>query len=260
VYDFATDRWALGPALPQPVNHHMAAAANGKIYVFGGQSDSPTASPFVDTTFEFDPATQKWRTLWPMPTARSAGSTAVINGKVYVAGGRPPRGHDFAVYDPFNDKWTTLPDLPTARNHLVVTAIDAKVFVVGGRFEAGAASPMTDVVEVFDPATQKWSTAASMPGKRGGINGILARGCLHVFGGEGNRDAENGMFPWHDVYDPIANKWTRQPDMPIPVHGVTGLAVSNNVIYLPGGAKGQGGAGRSDLLQTYRPAMICTAK
>src|SRR5690348_15080308 len=120
VYDLKADRWALGPALPQPVNHHMAAAANGKIYVFGGQSDSPTASPFVDTTFEFDPATQRWRTRAPMPTARSAGSTAVINGKVYIAGGRPPRGHDFAMYDPYNDKWTALPDLPTARNHLVV--------------------------------------------------------------------------------------------------------------------------------------------
>ena len=74
---------------------------------------------------------------------RSAGSAAVINNKIYVAGGRPPRGHDFAMYDPATDQWTTLPDLPTARNHLVVAAMRGKVYVVGGRFEAGAAGPMT---------------------------------------------------------------------------------------------------------------------
>jgi N-acetylneuraminic acid mutarotase len=257
VYDVKADKWSYGPPLPVAVNHHMAAAAGGKIYVFGGQSASPTASPFVNTVFEFDPATQNWRARAAMPTARSGGSAAVINGNIYVAGGRPPRGHDFAMYDPVADIWNDLPDLPTARNHLVVVAINNKVYVVGGRFDAGAASPMTDVVEVYDPATKKWSTASSMPGKRGGINGILARGCLHIFGGEGNRDAQNGMFPWHDVYDPFQDRWERQPDMPIPVHGVVGLAYQDNLIFLPGGAKGQGGAGRSDLLQTYRPSQIC---
>jgi hypothetical protein len=257
IYDVAADKWAYGPPLPIAVNHHMAAVANRKIYVFGGQSASPTASPFVDTTFEFDPETQKWRSRAPMPTARSAGGAGVINNKIYIAGGRPPRGHDFAMYDPAADKWTTLPDLPTARNHLVVAAIGLRIYAAGGRFEAGAASLMTDAVEAFYTASNKWFPAPPIPATRGGINGILAAGCLHVFGGEGNRQATDGMFPWHDVYDPNDDKWTRQPDMPIPVHGVSGAAFINGLIYLPGGARGQGGAGRSDLLQTYRPTMDC---
>jgi N-acetylneuraminic acid mutarotase len=192
-----------------------------------------------------------------MPTARSGGGAATINNKIYVAGGRPPRGHDFAMYDPATDQWTPLPDLPTARNHLVVVAINDKVYVVGGRFEAGAASPMTDVVEVFDPFTKKWSTAKPMPMERGGINGVVANGCIHVFGGEGNRAAKDGMFPYHDVFNPQTGTWSAMPDMPIPVHGVVGAAFLNGLIYLPGGAKGQGGTGRSDLLQTYLPAVSC---
>ena len=148
-------------------------------------------------------------------------------------------------------------DLPTARNHLVVAAMRGKVYVVGGRFEAGAAGPMTDMVEVYDPSTQKWSPAAPMPARRGGINGGVAAGCLHVLGGEGNRDAANGMFPWHDVYNPISDKWSREADMPIPVHGVTGLPFVDGVLFYAGGAKGQGGAGRSDLLQTHKPAFNC---
>lgn len=257
VYDSAKDAWSLTKPLPQAVNHHMAAVVSGKIYVFGGQSASPTTSPFVDSVYEYNPATEQWSARAAMPTARSAGATAVINGKIYVAGGRPPRGHDFAVYDPAADKWTTLPDLPTQRNHLAVAAMQGKVYVVGGRFDAGAASPITNLVEIYDPATRKWSTGAEMLLARGGINGIVANGCLHIFGGEGNRSAPNGMFPGHDVYNPATNSWTRLADMPIPVHGVTGAAFLNGLIHLPGGATGQGGAGRSAMLQVYRPAMTC---
>ncbi|MBA2449296.1 MAG: hypothetical protein H0V51_14850 [Chloroflexi bacterium] len=48
-----------------------------------------------------------------MPTARNGGGAGVIDGNIYVAGGRPPRGHDLAVYDQSADAWTVLPDVPT---------------------------------------------------------------------------------------------------------------------------------------------------
>src|SRR5687767_12454720 len=35
VYDIASNDWELGPQLPQPNNHGMAAAVNGKIYLIG---------------------------------------------------------------------------------------------------------------------------------------------------------------------------------------------------------------------------------
>jgi len=257
VYDAAADSWKTISPLPQAVNHNMAAAVIGKLYVFGGQTASPTTSPFTDAAFEYDPASDKWTARAPMPTARSAGATAVVNGKIYVAGGRPPRGNDFAVYDPAANAWTRLPDLPTQRNHLAVTAINGKVYVAGGRLGPGSASEVTDVLEIFDPATNGWSRGARMPLARGGIDGIAANGCFHVFGGEGNASDPNGMFHGHDVYNAVSNAWTKLADMPIPIHGVTGAAFLNGLIYLPGGAKARGGGGRSDLLQVYRPAMTC---
>jgi N-acetylneuraminic acid mutarotase len=257
VYDVATDRWTLTNPLPIAVNHNMAAAANGKLYSFGGQTASATSSPFTDAVYAYDPATGQWSARAPMPTKRSAGATAVINGKIYVAGGRPPQGHDFAVYDPAADAWTRLPDLPTQRNHLAVAAINGKVYVAGGRFEAGNTAPMTDILEIYDPATNRWSQGARMPTVRGGINGLVANGCFHVFGGEGNAPDPKGIFHEHEAYDPATNAWTELADMPIPVHGVTGAAFLNGLIYLPAGAAARGGGERSKLLQVYRPAMAC---
>ena len=67
----------------------------------------------------------------------AGGAAAVVEGKIYVGGGRPPRGSDFAVYDPAADVLTVLPEMPTQRNHLGMGAIGGKVYVVGGGLRRG---------------------------------------------------------------------------------------------------------------------------
>jgi N-acetylneuraminic acid mutarotase len=93
---------------------------------------------------------------------------------------------------------------------------------------------------------------------RGGVNGIAAHGCLHVWGGESASSGEpNGVFPDHDVYDPRSDRWTRVADLPTPVHGVTGAAFIDGLIYIPGGGTAQGGSSGSRILQVYRPDTRC---
>lgn len=266
VYDPTRDVWELSTPLPMALHHAMAAAVNGKLYVIGGETAGsgatfgpvpPTGAGFVDRVFEFDPATGVWSSRASMPTARSAGATAVIDGKIYVAGGRPPRGADFAVYDPVADRWTTLPDLPTQRNHLAAAAIDGKVYVAGGRFGAGVGSEMTAVLEVFDPRTNTWERKAPMPKPRAGINGIAALGCFYVFGGEGNDAVPSGVFAEMEAYNPKTDRWTTLTPLPTPVHGVTGAAFLNGWIHLPGGGVERGGSSGSTIHQVYRPELAC---
>jgi hypothetical protein len=43
-------------------------------------------------------------------------------------------------------------------------------------------SPLkADAHEVFDPETRRWTAAAPMLRARSGINGVMARGCFHVW-------------------------------------------------------------------------------
>jgi N-acetylneuraminic acid mutarotase len=252
IYDIAGDRWELGPPLPEPNNHGMAASVNGKIYLIGGQldADSPT---FVDTVYELDPAVGEWVAKARMPTARSGGVAVAHDGRIYVAGGRPPQGSDFAVYDPAADGWEVLPDLPTQRNHITGAAINGRIHIVGGRLGPGLSPLKTDAHEVFDPQTRTWTTAASMLRARSGINGVMARGCFHVWGGE----APTGMIPDHDYYNPQTNEWARLRDMPIPIHGVVGSAFLDDVIWVTGGGTSIGGNHGSLYNQVYRPKVSC---
>jgi hypothetical protein len=253
VYDIASDRWELGPQLPQPNNHGTAATVNGKVYLIGGQTSDMSDQGYQNTVYELDPATGVWTTRAPMPTARGAAVAVVLNGKIYVAGGRPPRGSDFAVYDPATNSWEVLPELPTQRNHFIGAAINGRVHFVGGRLGHGLSLDMTTAHEVYDPQTRTWTTAAPMLRERSGMNGVMARGCFHVWGGEGPA----GMFADHDYYDPRTNQWSRLANMPVPVHGVYGSAHVNGLIWVAGGGTGIGGNHGGLQHQVYRPAVSC---
>jgi N-acetylneuraminic acid mutarotase len=261
IYDTATGAWSLGTPLPVPLHHPVAVGLNGKLYSLGGQI-AMSGDADTDRTLEYDPITEAWQDLAPMPTPRGAGAAAVIDDKIYVVGGRPPAGNAFEAYDVSDGEWTELPPLPTAtnqRNHLAATAIAGKIYVAGGRYDGGSfGDPMTDRLDVFDPVENAWSEAAPLPRPRGGVNGIAAYGCFYVWGGEGSNTGEpNDVFPDHDVYDPRTDSWTELSPLPTPVHGVTGAAFVDGVIYMPGGGTQSGGSSGSALFQVYRPALRC---
>ena len=255
IYDAAANRWSLGPRLPQPIHHVMSAVVDGKLYVIGGEIDgASTGRPeiFVAHTWVHDPAVGGWLQRAPMPTARSGGGAAVIDGKIYVAGGRPPGGSAFEVYDPATNSWERLPDLPTPRDHLAIAAINGRIIVAGGRYTA-----REDAVEIYDPATRRWTRGASLPAPRAGITGAVHASCMFVFGGENEPDHVLGLTPTAYGYDPRADRWTRLPDLPIGIHGLFGSAVIDGRIFLPGGGITLGGNSGTNAMQVYRPTMRC---
>jgi N-acetylneuraminic acid mutarotase len=264
VYDIARNSWQLTTPVPVPLHHTMAAGVNGRLYAIGGETAGSGATAgagpgagFVDTVYEYNPASATWTRRASMPTARSGGAATVIDGKIYVAGGRPPRGLDFAVFDPAADRWTALPDLPTQRNHLAVAAIGGKVYVAGGRFGGGVGSEMTAALEVYDPRTNAWEKKASLLAPRAGLNGIAARGCFYTFGGEGNDADPRGIFEEMEVYNPQTDRWTKLAPIPTPVHGVTGAAFIDGWIHLVGGGTLRGGSSGSTLHQVFRAEVAC---
>jgi N-acetylneuraminic acid mutarotase len=262
VYDPAADSWRLAAPMPVPTHHPVAVGLGDRIYSLGGQlaGDVETARAFV-----LDTVGDVWTELAPLPTARGGGAGVVIGDLIYVVGGRPPAANAFEVYDIGADSWAVLPDLPTVfnqRNHLAAAAIGGRVYVAGGRYDGGGfGSPMTDSLDIYDPASGAWSSARPMLRPRGGINGVLALGCFHVWGGEGANIGEaNDVFPDHDVYDPVSDTWTSVAPLPVPIHGVTGGVFHDGLIYMPGGGTASGGNSGSVIHQVYRVDLSCDAR
>src|SRR5260370_13768813 len=68
------------------------------------------------------------------------------------------------------------------RDHMAVVAVAGKIHVIGGRL-AGPAE-RTGQHDVYDPATNSWTSAAPLPTPRSGVAAALYKGMILVLGGE----------------------------------------------------------------------------
>ena len=74
-------------------------ALDGEIFIIGGEGSGQAWS----SVEAYDPATDSWRSLAPMPTPRHGIQGAVCNGGIYIAAGADGQGggNDTNVNDVF---------------------------------------------------------------------------------------------------------------------------------------------------------------
>jgi N-acetylneuraminic acid mutarotase len=87
--------------MPAPRGEVAAVAYQNKLYAIGGN----VAGNAVPRNEVYDPATNGWRELAPMPTGRDHLGLALVNNKIYTFGGflksvHSGAGTDVFEYDP----------------------------------------------------------------------------------------------------------------------------------------------------------------
>ena len=264
-YDSATDKWTKKNNMPL-LSHHLALVEmNGKIYVMGGftkPEKGPTAWVPINNAWEYDPANDSWKALAPMPTKRGSPVAAVVDGKIYVIGGagvhpgsketslhpaRPHRAYGTnEVYDPATNTWETRNTMPTARNHSAIGVVNNKIYVIAGRvgnaFITRASN--TDIVEVYDPATDQWGPLlAPLPTPRSAPGWGTYNGKIYVVGGEIRNAVTSGTYRTVEAYDPKANTWITLPPMVTARHGAAADFIGNRLHVVSGNVQSGGGPG-----------------
>lgn len=214
VYSPAEDRWSTGPALPAPRAEFVIESVGGRVHVIGGRVRATAgASSFTthaDTTAHevLDPATGRWTSLPPAPTARNSAASAVVGGKIYVLGGRrfsldtaggavQDNVATVEVYDPRTRRWETRAPMPAPRGGLAAAAQDGAVYVFGGERQ-GTGAEVFDEVWRYDPRTDKWSDAGRLPTPRHGLGAATVGDTIHTFGG-GTRAGGNFASDLHEA-------------------------------------------------------------
>jgi N-acetylneuraminic acid mutarotase len=111
-----------------------------------------------------------WSTGPTIPTARVYfAAVGGLDGRIYVLGGQNASTPSAVVeaYTPSTNSWKTLASMPTARTLLWAVAVgttasDFAIYALGGS-ASGGITPALSTVEKYDPATNTWSAAPSMP-------------------------------------------------------------------------------------------------
>ncbi len=151
-YDIASDTWTAVTPLPSALSDVAAIEHGGRIFVFGGCTNTGT---LVSTVSIYDPMTDSWSPGAPMPRDRAALYQVGKKGnQIYVMGGVTTTVLDRAtvdVYDVTTDSWTTLPasaNMPDPRGEMGVVSHGGRIYTVGGAHPAfGTSSATNDVLK-----------------------------------------------------------------------------------------------------------------
>jgi N-acetylneuraminic acid mutarotase len=279
-YDPAGKAWTAKKKMPAPAHHIMTAALDGKLYVFGGFKLPTTVRAWQPTNgaWAYDPSSDSWKELAPMPTPRGAGQAVAVGGKIYVIGGansnQPghldaplmPRDAQTVVgtveaYDPAINTWESRAPMPTPRNHYLAAAVGGKIYAIDGRIGSVfvTMSDVIDVVEEYDPATNHWKYKGRSPTNRGDVSGGVYNGKIYVAGGEFQDTMRKMAFWGVEVYDPQTETWEAIPHMQIARHGFA-AAFLGNVFHVMGGSfQSDGMPGISSQMATHEVFEVKTA-
>lgn len=240
------------PECPLNLQLHTATRLGGNRILFaGGLCDVP---PYDRNTATLPPTAYNHLSIWNQTTEawESAPSlaqgrihhtaTPIKDGSVLIVGGhddRPAMGHAlpvFASVERFVDAEggrstvTQAPGLHTARaKHTAVRLKDGRVLVLGGVDSDNRALAS---VEIFDPDTMAWRTAASLHAARyQAVAELLDDGRVLVIGG---RNAAGRTMSSVEVYAPATDTWSEMPQMLVALKTLSSVKLTSGDVLVVG--------------------------
>ena len=152
-YDPTTDAWTPVTTMPTPREHLAVAAGDGTLWTAGGRANGDDTPAIAGVAEVYDPATDAWRALPPLPTPRGGVGGAWVAGRFVTVGGETFAPSPFATapgpvthgeveaYDPTAGAWAPLPPLPTPRHGLATAVVGDTLYAIAGGEIAGDAEP-----------------------------------------------------------------------------------------------------------------------
>jgi N-acetylneuraminic acid mutarotase len=231
-------------------SHTPVAFIDGKMYIFGGGGLNFTS---LNGTAAYDPATDRWENLAPMPTARSGTIACIVDGKVYIIGGgfKKPDGmfqflRTVEIYDPQKDSWEAGPDMLMPHDYPGGTLMDGHIYILGGHHpDATTSGPKTDpgfeFCERLNLATGQWEEIAPLPTPRFALSAVVYNNRLMTMGGVAFTPEGFNNFTIIEAYDPAANQWSTLSDLSLPWTAAgQGNCVIDDHLFIFGGYSGDG--------------------
>lgn len=160
-------------------SHARVSAIGRKIYIIGRNA-----------TVQFDTWTAKAAARSAMIFPRKKFATAVVSGKMYVAGGTA-RTTAVEEYDPDTDAWRVVADAPRRRYGCFGTSVDGVFYVIGGlrigasgsevsRASGSDANMYASSMDLYDVEARGWLRSRTLPGGGCVVAACAAGGHVYV--------------------------------------------------------------------------------
>jgi Kelch motif protein len=253
------DKWAEGPALPEPRTDAAVTQVSGTVYVIGGfdADGAPT-----DTVYSIapDPVTGvlgDWQTVadLALPEPRAQAVAMPTTDGLIVVGGEGPDGVVNTTYKSKFDatgklgKWEAEAPLARPQADALGAVIGEFVWLYGGHDDTGPVGAVQrgtigpEAAEGFpaNPDQGKvtgWAVnnAANLPGARDDAAGYSANGTLYLMGGADNDGPRTEVYWAIPSNDGNIPEWKHLPqsDLPYGLTGASAFVTGPNAVLVGG--------------------------
>ncbi len=221
VYYATASAWRQVASLPAGQERAIAPAVqllDGRVMICGGTN----ASGIINTCLAYNPGTNAWTALAPMPSAAQGHTmTLMFDGRVLVAGGDDGFGETSStyLYDPGTNTWAVGHSLNNARiGHSATLLPNGTIMISGGVQQVapvpGSSANALQTVEFFHPAAASWNGSEALEfsiGPRSFHTATLgANGNVYFFGGADGSIGVAQDTAFHNKYE--IDYFTLKPD------------------------------------------------
>lgn len=205
-----------------PARSEMPAVTLGDwVYVpggFGGESR-------LD---RYNPMTDQWQALAPMPAGRHHLMALAYAGYLYILGGAQAGTwtptNSVWRYDPATNTWGEVGVMPEPRLAGAAVILGDNIYVVGG---VGGSE---DLLE-FNFNSGQWRSLLGPVQPREHVSAVAFQGGLWVLGG---RWAETGELTTVEIFNPATETWHNGPSLNVARAGFAAAVVQQQVMVAGG--------------------------
>ena len=170
----------------------------GYLYFVGGSRNQ------LRDVGKYNPDTNQWHKVCPLSSPRSGVCTVTDGSYLYAIGGIDQTKQYLNIverFDPRKNTWENLPPMLARRAIAGGAVIKQRLFVFGGLHREDSRDD--DSCEMFDLATEMWSSISSQVIRRQPTSAVSFKGKIYVFtANTGSSEPEK-----FQVYDADQNQW-----------------------------------------------------
>jgi N-acetylneuraminic acid mutarotase len=220
------------PLAPMPVGRFGLAAAvyQEQIYAIGGE----TTSGVTAAMDRYDLISNSWHVQSPKLTPVADVQAAILEGKIYVPGGRLGTGQVtdlLEIYDPRLDRWSQGTPLPAPRSAYALVSFEGRLYLFGG----WDGRSFVKNVYVYYPSDDRWQELIPLEVPRGFAGAAISGRQIVLAGGyDGKKALTNVDIFQPDLVGSSESAWKKGADLPGGRYGM-GMTSVADFVYLVGG-------------------------